>query len=130
MRGTGRPTQLPGRVRVYITPLGALRGLEHHLGDVLGASSTTHSHDATKMVLEAHECAESRTFFAHPPRYLGGSAGPPQEYAPPPQHTTPTAVATPPRASATAYSHDGVTKMVLDVPENAQRRRVVAHLPR
>ena len=35
VRRTGRPTQLPGRVRVDITTLDALMGFEHHLGGVM-----------------------------------------------------------------------------------------------
>ena len=35
MRGTGRPTQLPGRVRVDMATLDALIGLEHHFGGAM-----------------------------------------------------------------------------------------------
>ena len=45
--GGGRLTQLPGWVRINIAPLYALMGVQNHLGGVVCASSTTHSHDAT-----------------------------------------------------------------------------------
>ena len=38
MRGTGRPTQLPGRVRKESATLGAFWGFEHHLGGVMAVS--------------------------------------------------------------------------------------------
>ena len=38
MRGTGRPTQLPGRLMEQSTTWGAFRGFEHHFGGVMAVS--------------------------------------------------------------------------------------------
>ena len=78
---TGRPTQLPGQVRVNITRLGAVRGVQCHLGGVVGASSTTHSHDVTKMVLGAPECVQKRGVVARSPTHPTTWVGAQREYA-------------------------------------------------
>ena len=53
----------------------------------------------TKMVLDAPECVQTRTFDSHLPRQLGGSAGPPQQCAPFHQEATTCASATPSRGT-------------------------------
>ena len=90
--------------------------------------STTHSHDATYMVLDARECVQRRDIDSYPPSQLGRMARPPQHYAPPPHDTATTALATTPRESPTTHSH-GATYMALDARGCVQRRNIDAHPP-
>ena len=47
LRGTGRPTQLPGGVRKESTTLDAFVDVEHHLGGVVAVSDKTRTRDVT-----------------------------------------------------------------------------------
>ena len=131
LRGTGRSTQLPGRVRKESTAFGAFMGFEHHFGGVVAVSGGKLA-PATPPTWCWTPMSASKGMMltrTHPGNWVGRP--------PPPPTVRPSSSGDDyncGRNAATSEFHCAqprrVTKMVLDAPECVQRRTFDAHPPR